>query len=508
MNHRRFNPWIVGAIAIVLGVGRYLAVIDEPWDRSLGSVNGAVYFSRFEQSYERLGFGALGGAPYFYVLPLNGPTQGTIYWHHPPLIPWALRAAVALGGYSERTFRCLPILLSTLTGFLLALVAGKARGTWAGVSVAALFAALPMSWITGWQVGYEPVTLGFMTLAVWLHLRLRVASLRKYSLVCMALACAVWTDWIGAAVVPGLLVTEILRANGERRVWRTCLLGAVAAVCVLVIVGVFGAWQGLSLREAIEAVAGLGRVTTTGSTKPALGTWIDAQLGFWARLYGIPVAAASLLVCARFWRAARRGDEMAACAWALVIPAVANVVAFPGHSVDHEFWWAYAVPWAVLASVECARLLPGRARVLAIGALAIVLASSSAGEWRRVRDDECRALGADFDRVAAPTDGLIYPGAFSASGFYVHAWYFDYGALGGVEAFEELARLRRASGLRVPRVVAVGPEGPGSPFLPENLARLEAIGHVRRLEPADAARELPALARAHVGKVIWIVTIG
>ncbi len=132
MRTHSYRPLVVVATAILAAVARYAPVIDEPWDRSAGSTNGAIYFGRFEQNFERLGFAELRGAPLFYVLPMRDHPGSLLYWHHPPLIPWLIRGAVAIGGYSERTFRLVPIVCSTLTAVLLALLVGAARGTRVG----------------------------------------------------------------------------------------------------------------------------------------------------------------------------------------------------------------------------------------------------------------------------------------------------------------------------------------------------------------------------------------
>src|SRR5436190_20172537 len=90
------NPRGMLALALlgaVLSAARYLPTIDDPWDRSTGSINACCYFGRVEQNWRRYGFASLHAAPNLYRAPVR---PGSIppelvsytYVNHPALVYW------------------------------------------------------------------------------------------------------------------------------------------------------------------------------------------------------------------------------------------------------------------------------------------------------------------------------------------------------------------------------------------------------------------------------------
>src|SRR6187200_3483808 len=107
---RRALPWIVAA-AIVLSVARYVPVIDDPWGRDPASGNGCWYSGQPVLNWIRLGFWNVRGMSMLGALPTRPPI-GILYAHHPPLFNWTVYAVVQAFGFTERSFRLLPVVLT------------------------------------------------------------------------------------------------------------------------------------------------------------------------------------------------------------------------------------------------------------------------------------------------------------------------------------------------------------------------------------------------------------
>jgi hypothetical protein len=503
----------LATLAALCAAARYAPVIDDPWDRSTGSVNASTYFGRIEQNYRRFGFREVKGAPLVYQAPVAAgavPRElaSAVYVHHPVLSFWLLHGLVEAGGWSERTFRLLPIAFSSLTAALLVTIVGRHAGRAAALGALALYLTLPMSWYVGAMVSYDAVTLALMLAAFVLHERRPAAAW-------LAVFLAGQADWIGLAIVPAIVLYQLMTPPPERRLGRALLLGVPACVSVAAHVGLTAWWKG-SIGAAFSTLAGAGRHAAL-TDKGSFSEWLIRQGEFWRGLYTLPVAL--IAAAALPWLLARRRaatDPLPRTALALLVPAVLHVAIFRDHSFDHEFWWSYAIPYAVLAVVIVVRdataKLPGRARAVVATAIVAALAINAARvsrDWHRAhRTDEIRDLGRELDRFAGEKDGILFVQDVGAAGFYVRAWFPPGGpAVARVEGFRPLAMLKRDGLLRVDRLVALVPDGLNPEFSDANRARLEDLGTLGRIAPEEVAKQHPAIARAWPGRGLWVLTI-
>src|SRR5204863_10168559 len=116
---------------------------------------------------------------------------------------------------------------------------------------------------------------------------------------------------------------------------------------------------------------------------------------------------------------------------------------FRDHSFDHDFWWSYAIPYAVLAVVivlrDATARMPVRARAavaaVAVAALSAVGIVASRARHLEMRTDELRDRGHEFHRFAGKNDALLFVADFDLASFYLDAWFPPVGtALGGLDA--------------------------------------------------------------------------
>src|SRR5204863_9575480 len=89
---------------------------------------------------------------------------------------------------------------------------------------------------------------------------------------------------------------------------------------------------------------------------------------------------------------------------------------FRDHSFDHDFWWSYAIPYAVLAVVivlrDATARMPVRARAavaaVAVAALSAVGIVAPRARHLEMRTDEFRARGHGVNRFAGKNDALRF----------------------------------------------------------------------------------------------------
>jgi hypothetical protein len=509
-------------LAAVLSAVRYAPVIDDPWDHSMASIVAAVYYGRIEQTFKRFGFGALRGEPHMSKVPaapgaVSTETAGVRYVHHPVLSYWVTHLFVDLSGWSERAFRLAPILFSSLSAaMLVALVAGAA-GVVAGAAALALWLVLPMSFFSGWMANHEPFVLPAMLAALMLHARTRDQSLRKHLLVWIPVFVAGQFDWTGVAIVPAIVIFELLTPRGQpRRLGRAFALALPAAASVATTFALVIWWTG-SVGAALDELTFAARRGLAGELLSYdVRSWMTSQVRFWGGMYTVPVSL--IAVAALPWLAIRSRsarDPLPRTALALLVPALTHVLLFRDHAVIHDFWWYYALPYAIIATVVVVRDVAARAGARAgavilagvvLGLSALAVHQDLARYWQD-RTTEFRDRGRDFNSFAGPDDALLYVADFDRSCFYLTPWYLDIVGSSSLGAYAGIRDLKRSGRLQVDRVVALVPEGMAADITPANLPRIQEIATVRRLSPAEFAAEAPAIARVYPGRGLWILTI-
>lgn len=463
-----------GAIAIVIvlaaflaGAARFAWTIDDPWDRSLASLNATIYYGRIEQCYRRLGFFEVRGEPLLNAAPTVQPEYFP-YLHHPPCFAWMTHAVVSAVGFSERAFRLVPIFFSSATVALIAaLLARHAGWKWATGGVA-VYLSVPMGYIYGWMPDPETVTLFLLSLTLLLHDRFRAAPARRYGWVVLAFIAATAMDWQGYFAAPAIVIDELLRRDRFRR--RVLLLFPIGVASFAAVLALFAWWVGGTL-EAFELIRETAQSALSAGEHEG---WLSNQLTFWNHLYTWPVAvfaAAGLPVCA--FLAWRRRDPLARYALVSLVPAVLSVVLFPEHSATHEYWWYYALPYAVLSLVVCLRPLE-RWPLVPAGIVLCCVAVGIAATVRICR--ECattgyRDIGERMNAIAGPKDALITAHELGPETFYIHAWTFIPWAAGDAIRFLQAHRTDKR---RVERVVYLVTDGILPSLPPELVADLMA----------------------------------
>jgi hypothetical protein len=240
-------------------------------------------------------------------------------------------------------------------------------------------------------------------------------------------------------------------------------------------------------------------------------------------MFTLPVGLiAALALPALIARCRSATDPLPRAALALLLPAVLNVVIFVNHSYIHDYWWYYALPYVVLASVWALRGLTRmgsavralRAAPRPAGAAFAVLLLALAGNGahsihtRYVADrtDAYRDRGLAFAKFVGHDDAIAFVTDFNRSVFYIDAWHLDYVAAAGLDSFRELKKRKDRGALPFERLVAVIPDGTTLDSIEKNVPAWSELGELRRLDPAQVAAEVPALAEFTAGG-IWVLTI-
>lgn len=450
----------VAFFVFVLGILRYAPVIDEPWSHSFGDMNSTEYTTRFVRTFERVGFDGTRGVPHFWALPVEGAVAWGPYRHHPPMHSWMIWAMVKVGGFNEPACRSAPILLSALAFALMAWLVGTRLGALVACATGLLGLSLPMGYQFGWMVNPESAVLGFSMLAVALHVRFRTASWSRYSSVCAAQFLAFQMDWQGAFFGLAIVLHEAFSPRAERRLART-FIGIVGAGILSGLLSIRVLAGNLTFTDSATFLRDL----STNETSEPLdwGLWWSNQGMFWTELMGWPAAVLSAAALPLLVRAATRPDgalERLTCA--LALPGVLNVVAFTRHSIDHEFWWFYVLPYVVMAPAVALRRLGVPRQAIAVLLLAVAghAAWLTTARHRELRTDEFLQHARSINSVVGPDDYLVTPVSMGRAGFYLDAWVFD--SLAGMKDVEQVRATRAfmdAGMVVVDRVIFVVPRG-------------------------------------------------
>lgn len=510
-------------LTLVMGVIRYLPVLDEPWGRDPASGNGLWYQGQPVLNWVRLGFSKLHGIPMLGALPTEPPV-GAIYAHHPPTVTWMVYGVVTVLGLSERSIRVLPIAFSALTGALLVLLAAR-WGTRCAATVALLWLVLPMSYVYGVMCNPEAPTLFFIVLTVVLHRRLRAARPSNYGLVILAHFLAGQMDWEGHFTVPALGIYEIARPRGDRRLGRIAALAVTSlasAAVVLVIHGYFklvsdhqyellasgAAIPGVRLNSIAHYFAeGLGNARTVA--RASVTPDVPFTVSYWLRAHGTRAVelftwpAAIMTAAGLVLTFVRRTDPL----WlgtALLVPGILNIVVFSHHSTEHDYWQYYAAPGVVLLTVEVLRRM--RPALVVWGLLLAIGVFSALRIHERMtadRTDDDRNLAAELDRFLEPDEILVVDVRFIPATFYARHWLLA--EVSSAEVWEHMAALttlKKAGRITRPLSFLIVPVGKPPP-----LEDLERYGTLQRLEAVEVQQRFPTIARVYSGP-IWFLRPG
>jgi hypothetical protein len=518
---------LLALAAFVAGVLRYATEVDDAWDDSLASINGANYTGNIERAYRRAGYAELKGLPYLFIAPTTVRTGfDQLYIHHPPLFRGLVHASTQIFGFSERGVRALPILASALAAALLVIVLAPRSGLGPAAGAVGFFLACPMSWHYGWMANYEAPLLLLTVAAVALHAALRTRSIFVYLPVYAVFLAATHVDFAGYFIGPALWLYELCRPLADRR-WPRVLalvpLGALSAAAVVAHV----AW-GLdqSFWDAFEHFRRTAVNATHGDPllplQPARfdgRTWFLTAGRHWLLLWtwgGVAVAALGLLWFT--WRRAVREDEPTALAFAFLAPPVLNAALFRQAAFVHDFWWYSALPFVALSAAEllrAARRVPYLAPVLAVALIGVCVFRTV--EIRREQDRTVggtQKLAAEINRLAGPDDVLLTQADLGQASFYVDAWVTK--PMEGDYAPDKLlpmvvtlfrggaVRARRAVALLPDRITKAGSVEEGQYGLIDTVA---SLGTLRRIPPSELARDFPILSAMLGGAGLATLTI-
>lgn len=518
---RRAAAAALAILTFAAGVLRYATEIDDPWDDSLASINGANYTGNIERAFRRAGFAELRGLPYLFVGPTTVRTEfDQPYVHHPPLFRALVHGAADVFGFDERGVRTLPVLAAAAAAALLALLTARTSGLFPAAGASAFFLACPMSWHYGWMANYEAVLLPLTLAGVGLHVLLRRRSVLLYLPVYVVFLAAAQVDWAGLFLGPALGIYELCRPKDDRRLNRVVAMIPLGALSVAGVVAHL-AWArekpfGDAFRDllttATHAATGDPHVLLNlGPPRFTTRSWLETIGGHWVSLWtwgGVAAAVAGVLLFA--WRRAVRGDATTAVAWALLTPALLNVLLFRQAAFVHEFWCFAALPFVTLSVAEILRGA-GRLRGLAL-LLALALVSFCVARTVEIRTAQERtvggpkALAAEINRLAGKDDVLLTQADLGQASFYVDAWVTRpmAGPFAPALLLPSVANLVRSGALRVKRAVVLLPDRiteagaaeAGQIGLIEDVARL---GTVTRYAPAEFAEKFPVMSGMLLG---------
>jgi hypothetical protein len=517
---------LFAALAFVVGVARYGSEIDVPFDDSLASINGANYTAAIERSFRLCGYEKLRGMPYLYASPTENPAAfGFPYLNHPPLFRGFVHVATNLFGYSETGLRLPPILLSALAGAILLVAAARRFGLDAAVASTALYFAFPMSWRYGWMANYEAplVFVGVATLA-W-HAAFRRRSIALYLPTYVFFLVATQIDWAGHFLAPAIWTYEAFRPKEDRRGTRVFLFAPLAVLAFAATVGHVAYGLEVDFTQALSnvystAVAAAG---ATGLAAPAwsTGEWLSRMGRDWIRGFTEPGCVLALFGLIEFLRRRARGaSEASAFAFALLVPAVLNVLAFRRAAYIHDYWWFAALPFVGLSAAaiyERLRRVPLIAPLLfaALVAYAGYRTVELRGPERSRAFAGPKAVAADINRFVRPTDALMTQADLGQVGFYVDAWVTRpmTPPFGPDVVVPAAAALLSEGKLAVDRFVVLLPTiileaGAAGPRAQNALIEaLSPLGETTRYTNAELAAVAPTLARFIGGADLAVVVV-
>ena len=525
------GPWLVALATLVLGVARYAPFLDEPWESSTASINGAIYQGRMERSWRVLGFEQAHGIPFLNVLPTVPPVGARSYLNHPPLYPWIAHLVVERRGLNEASIRILPAVLAALGSALLAAFVARRWGTAWGAAAGTIALSAPMGYLFGWMASPYVVVPWLGLAALLLHGLLRDRTWPCYAPVWILVTLA--TDWKGWFALPAIWLLELFPQEQERRWGRALGLVVPAVLATGGVLSVFSWWNGrqvplldlalagliggvvggllwipresrrvlllvallavlltvgvvfaLDLQESAGATIGdvIGTARAAAGARPVWTApdWFRSQGEFWVAFFGWPLSILAAIGLPWLLMLALRGrDVVARIGLASLVPALLGVAIFHRHAFEHDFWWYDALPYVVLAGtlfLRTLRRVPWLPWILLLALVAWNLRQTW-NTWEAWRVVDYRGLATEVNARFGPRDLLVQPGEFDQSAFYFEPWFYE--GIDQPRHLEDLVGYLRGGLLDVDRIVFILPAG-AEALYPDLAAALPHYGPVYR----------------------------
>ena len=419
----RGRRWAAALLAAAVCAALYGGRLADPLERSLSS-SSTNYMVLFFRNWDEAGFAHLKGVP---TVGTGGETlhERVPYLHHPPLSYWLIYAARRAGGWTEWAFRLVPYLATVLAAALTALLATRLAGPLWGLGAGLLFSLLPMTFAFGLMTNSDPLVVAWLLGGFLLHLRLRDGpSGRRRCALGSWYFVGCFIEWQVWFLLPALLLFELTRVRGERRLGEVLKLVPVA-LFALAIIASYYAWALGSFEVLFADLQRTVKETLKTIPERSLAGFFANQLTAWRRFFGAPMLllAAALLI-AGLARPRRLRTETGGLLCALAVPGVLAIALFRTPAYDHAFFWmplAIFLPAATVVSLRAvAGPRPGLAAVLTIGVFAWCLALDIDHDTRS-RTTLYPELGALVNRFASADDLVLTPEPVSPTMFYTRA---------------------------------------------------------------------------------------
>jgi len=211
----------VAAITLMTGL-ILLWQVSGPW-HGFYDANDSAFHSAIARNYLRYGVWELRFGQAVNFAPVSNLTELKFYQHHPPLLPLSVALSFTLFGEREASARLVPIAFTLGNVLLIALLARKLYGYRSALIAAFIFATLPAVLYFGRKVGYEPLTLFFVLLAVWSYIRfLEKRSGPRLCALLLAVGAGLLSDWLTYFLIPPISV-HCWRSRGEPASFRKSL---------------------------------------------------------------------------------------------------------------------------------------------------------------------------------------------------------------------------------------------------------------------------------------------
>ena len=444
-------------LAFLLSIVSHVPVAAAPFGQGIADVNSGRYQGGIQKAYEKLGFWQLRGAPYHTPLP-SDPVYGYTYLNHPPLYNWGTRLSVVLFGYTEFGLRAYAILCCAILAAILAWFAGVHGGGFAALATALLYALTPMTTIYGSSSDFECPTLLFATTALFF-----LASRNRQHLGLLWLAIAVFHDWVGGFVLAGLVLYQF--GAGIRPIpIRLLVRGAlVCASMVILFLGLASYWAG-GLGSAFDILGYSLGSAREGASSFTTGEFFGTNWSHLTNQFGLLPALLALAAIPWAVRAGLRGGSpMGGMILCFATVTLLYITAFPGRAFNHDSWWYYFTPTAVIAGAWTTSACWRAGYRIPASIMLLALTISAAGPTLNFYagiNSEWKQLAGTFNEHFDDRTIVVAPFPGGPHYFYVDAWLVD-GAT-DQKTLRDLARHFEEGNFDADRLVFL--TEPSSPF--------------------------------------------
>lgn len=434
---------LIGALLVFLiGVGRYWAVIDQPYDGTVYSQAAVGTGGVIARLYRHYGFWELRGAPVITSVPPK-ETSRFLYLNHPPLPWWLYHAGVTAFGLTERGLRSVPILFSAATAAVLFWWLARRTSLWTAAAGAALFLGCEIGFAIGTVSNNEPPTVFFSLLAMCLWDLRRDHDRPRIWPTGIALFLGLWCDWIAGFAGVTIAVMEIAQPADRRRFRDVCILGIVAAAAVVSVLLLFRFWVG-SFDFVFKSIR-------AGASKAAAENMVESRAAWFAKqwtMLTVGFSKATILATAAAVVAGLtifRRDRTVVAAMCAIIPGVLNIFAFTNRAWNHDYWWYIGCPGIVMTLAVVAHQAAIKKPWIAAAILAL-FAADCVRSTIKIEKKKMTTVYRDFGRGLMSKidadDVVVAPNRFVVETFYSKPWLLgiERGPLPPKEAVDEIRR--------------------------------------------------------------------